>query len=173
MKKPSVIFECDQDWDAMKPTACGRFCDVCKKEVYDLTGKSIEEISLAMEGNNELCGMLLAEQLDTGLRPIEMYATSKLKYYTAFLVTFLGLELSTGKAQEKKGPGIEVVNNEKKNASSTQAPTVITEDENGEPDMAGQPVKQVKNYHRKKIYFSKRFPFIHIRKRHVMGRVRF
>lgn len=173
MKKLSVIFECDQDWDDLKPTACGRYCDVCKKEVYDLTGKSSEEIGLAREENSELCGMLLTEQLDTGLHPVEINAPSRLKYYTAFLVTFLGLELATSKAQNKKEQKMEVVNNEKKSTPSTQAPTIITEDENGEPVMTVQPVNQVKRYHRKKIYLSKRFPFIHIRKRHVMGRVRF
>lgn len=35
--KLTIPTPCAKNWDAMTPTACGRFCNVCQKEVIDVT----------------------------------------------------------------------------------------------------------------------------------------
>jgi hypothetical protein len=171
MNRRELQFQCDQDWDEMKPTACGRFCTVCNKEVHDLTGKSIKEIDRLKGEKGDLCGVFLPQQLEQDLVPLEIPAVSKLRYFAAFLATFLGLELSSGKAQDKKENTNVLVMKEEKTPSVNTVTAVssspkVMEDENGEPIEAAP--KKRTHYKKKKYYVSRRFPFIH-RRRRVMG----
>ncbi len=42
--KISIETPCQADWNAMNPTAQGRFCLLCEKEVVDFTHKTDEEV---------------------------------------------------------------------------------------------------------------------------------
>ncbi|MGZ4056841.1 MAG: hypothetical protein ACXVPU_14805 [Bacteroidia bacterium] len=60
-----MTFTCNEDWDTMKVTSCGKFCDVCKKEVIDFTKKPLSEFD-HLKGQ-EFCGRFSVEQLDSSL----------------------------------------------------------------------------------------------------------
>lgn len=173
-EKLQLTFECDQDWDDMRPTACGRFCDVCKKEVHDLTGKSTREIKQLKAADSEMCGMFTIDQVETGLAPVDFKFVRKVRYYAAALATFLGLE--TGYANERSAQryAIEIV---AKDNITTHAPKPgdhptgrdsrkkkrLSFKKHPKPD---EPVKKKK----KKVYLSKRFPFIHLRRPRIAGK---
>ena len=84
-----LTFQCDQDWDEMKPTACGRFCDVCKREVFDLANKSTNEINRLKAANSNMCGVFNIEQVESDLIPLELAPLRKLRYYAAAIAAFL------------------------------------------------------------------------------------
>lgn len=55
---------CHEDWNKMTPQDQGRFCAACKKCVFDLSGKSKNEIKdLYVAAGGDLCGRIPANQL--------------------------------------------------------------------------------------------------------------
>ncbi len=55
---------CNEDWTEMKPTACGRFCDSCEKQVVDFTNMNEEQVLLFFKENKEkVCARLRNDQL--------------------------------------------------------------------------------------------------------------
>ena len=40
MNKYQIVTPCTERWENMAPSKNGRFCDLCQKEVIDLTGKN-------------------------------------------------------------------------------------------------------------------------------------
>ena len=169
-----LTFECDQDWEAMKPTACGRFCEVCRKEVHDLTGKSIEEIRRLKAADSGMCGIFTIEQVETSLVPIEFNFLRKVRYYAAAFATFLGLETGYANTRSAQPDPIEIVAKDNITRPAPKPgdhPTGRDSrkkkrsvfDKHPKPD---EPAKKKK----KKVYLSKRFPFIHIRRPRVAGK---
>lgn len=63
LKNVALSFICNEDWDSMTPSANGRHCSVCNKEVVDFTGKSAQAFAQAMEdANGKLCGRFKTKQ---------------------------------------------------------------------------------------------------------------
>lgn len=57
---------CLENLEQMKPRKKGYYCDVCSKDVLDLTKlNSNEIIKLINQSNKEICGILTQEQLNT------------------------------------------------------------------------------------------------------------
>ena len=58
---------CPQNWDRMKITHDGRFCEVCQKTVVDFTRMTPKEIKTYFERpmTGKTCGRLEAPALDT------------------------------------------------------------------------------------------------------------
>ncbi|GAA4052252.1 hypothetical protein GCM10022409_43950 [Hymenobacter glaciei] len=55
---------CGQPWLEMQPTANGRLCGQCDKEIYDFTGMAWPTIARTQaEHGNALCGMYTPDQL--------------------------------------------------------------------------------------------------------------
>lgn len=55
---------CHEDWNKMTPQDQGRFCAACKKCVFDLSGKSKDEIKdLYLAAGGDLCGRIPSDQL--------------------------------------------------------------------------------------------------------------
>jgi len=55
---------CHENWDAMHPLEKGRFCDVCKKQVFDFTNATLNEVKQQYDKNNgDLCGRISAKLL--------------------------------------------------------------------------------------------------------------
>ena len=55
---------CGQHWLDMQPTANGRLCGQCDKEIYDFSGMAWPAIARTQaEHGNALCGMYMPEQL--------------------------------------------------------------------------------------------------------------
>jgi CarboxypepD_reg-like domain len=55
---------CNQFWLAMQPTANGRLCGMCDKEIYDFSGMAWPAIARTQAAHgNALCGMYSPDQL--------------------------------------------------------------------------------------------------------------
>jgi len=171
-EKIKMKFVCNQDWDTMKVTHNGRYCDVCKKEVFNFTNTSLAEINTIKSGYGELCGRFKIEQVETDLIPIDFNFGKKLKYIAASVATFLGLELSSAKAQAENQPQTEISSDEpnavtNENIQGSQCVRIEkeTEETTGRISDINPPVAKRKH----KYYLSKRFPFIKKRRRHAVG----
>lgn len=66
MKKEFQISSpCSENWDNMQQAPGGKFCDLCSKKVYDLTGKTDEEIQILLSENLSVCGKIQKSRLYT------------------------------------------------------------------------------------------------------------
>lgn len=70
MKTPPIrlSFQCDQNWDEMPPTAKGKFCQQCSREVIDFTSKSRSEIRHHLRNSEgRVCGQVLQSHVDPNI----------------------------------------------------------------------------------------------------------
>jgi hypothetical protein len=175
MKRDKTIkmtFVCNQDWDAMKVTHNGRYCDVCKKEVFNFANKSVAEINVIKSGQSELCGQFKIEQVETDLIPIDFNVGKKLKYIAASVATFFGLELSSAKAQTENQTPTEITsenNNTTTNENIVNGQCVKIEKQDAELNDRESNINPPIAKRRHKYYLSKRFPFIKKRRTRLMG----
>lgn len=164
-------FVCDQDWNSMKITNNGRYCTICKKEVFNLTNRSAKEIHEIKTNYGELCGQFNAEQIEPDLIAVDLNIGQKFRYIAASVATFLGLELSSAKAQtQNETPTVQT--NDTSSLSIVNENIVgdrcmIIEKEDRDAEEIVDTVPAVKRKH--KYYLSKRFPFIKKRRRRVLG----
>lgn len=56
-------FKCPMSWDAMAVTENGRFCAKCRKEVFDLTNCSIDEVIALQRKHGPICGSIRVAQV--------------------------------------------------------------------------------------------------------------
>ena len=49
---------CSESWESMTDISEGKFCEICSKKVWDLTGKSYEDIKKNLNDNPKLCGRI-------------------------------------------------------------------------------------------------------------------
>lgn len=171
-EKIKMTFICNQEWDSMKVTSNGRYCDSCKKEVHNFTNKSVKEINSIKSTAGELCGIFKIEQIEPDLIPIEFNFVKKLKYVAATVATFFGLELSNAKAQKTNdtpteiNSGSETTITTNENIQNGRCVLVVKED--NEEKIETESIQHIaKRKH--KYYLSKRFPFIHKRRYRMMG----
>ncbi len=171
-------FNCQEDLGAMSSTERGTFCGACQKEVIDFTSLSYSDIQRAKANETELYGMFLAEQIDPSLHPIELPKIRSWAFVSTILVS---LNLGSVAAQSTLDPKVEQAQGasnapklsqeeaEEKMESgqhisvSMSEPTAANETE-PEPEMTAREVKKRLRKYRKRVYWSKRFPFIHIKR---------
>jgi hypothetical protein len=87
--KLTIPTPCAENWDAMTPTACGRFCAVCQKEVIDVTQMEETAILQKYEDNGgNLCIRARAEQISPVVTvrtfPIQRLAVFALAVWLVF-----------------------------------------------------------------------------------------
>lgn len=51
-------FKCPMSFEGMTPTESGRFCDQCRKEVFDLTDCTLEEVAELQKKHGPICGSI-------------------------------------------------------------------------------------------------------------------
>ena len=51
-------FKCPMSWDTMEVSANGRYCGKCRKEVFDLTNCSLDEVSALQRKHGSICGSI-------------------------------------------------------------------------------------------------------------------
>ncbi len=176
MQKAKVVkmnFICNQDWEEMKVSQNGRFCDVCKQEVYDFTDKNFNEINTVKKSLGSACGRFRADQIDHNLTNINLSPLKKNKYWLATLITFFGLEFSKLNSQTENIPKTEIrpdTSNITHLSLETQLNDLIVADSSfvastKYPGVAPKPFMTTRRY---AFYWSKRFPFI-VRRRQFYG----
>lgn len=163
-------FECNEDFSKMPATDCGRYCDVCQREVIDFRGVPKKQLE-ALRGK-DVCGIFLPEQMEDGITPIRL---PKVRYVAASFLTFLGLELHAQQELSSAQPTpSELV------ADDTTVVTKTTSE--ALPQAQGMTKKEIRkarkysyNGHkpfihtrRANYYWSRRFPFI-VRRRAFRG----
>lgn len=181
MEKIQLAFSCGQDFDAMQPLPCGRFCSMCSRTVIDMTRKTPHEIMRIAKESDAVCGSFLPEQLEPDLVPVEFSILTRLRYYVAVVAAFFGVEIAQLGAKQTHKETTVLVPAESDFASHVKDdPTgrdsrkkrrgklVKKSNKSSSPD----PVA-VKSKRKKKFYLSKRFPFIKVRRRRVLGRMTF
>ncbi len=55
-------FKCPMSWDAMDDSANGKFCSKCRKEVFDLTNCSVDEVHALQDKHGSICGSVRVTQ---------------------------------------------------------------------------------------------------------------
>lgn len=76
--KLTIPEPCHEDWGKMTPTEQGKFCGSCKKEVFDLTHSSEEEVANKIHNTSgELCVRIPNQFLD---KKIELHAAGISRY---------------------------------------------------------------------------------------------
>jgi hypothetical protein len=92
------IQPCHENWSLMSPTKEGRFCNVCKKNVYDFTKKTDKEIADTFSENEKLCGRFKNSQLNRNL-VLSPQKKSFWRIAIASIITYLGIGNHSAKAQ--------------------------------------------------------------------------
>lgn len=159
MKQVKMTFICDQNWDDMKPSPDGRFCDLCKHEVIDFSEKTNHEMDQILQGRTgELCGRFkvmpdpnILSQVTTP-RPFKMAA-----FFGSLL---FAISVKTLNAQASDKPRTEQT--ERNHANQTQPDTIYIHCDSSAQHMANAPdkPKPFLTTKRKEYYWTKKFPFI-------------
>ncbi|PJJ53052.1 energy transducer TonB [Hymenobacter chitinivorans] len=86
---------CSEDWQQMTPTAQGRHCRSCDREVVDLTAATHADLLVARAASPDgrVCGRLRREQLAPAPR-----LGARLRRFVVALVLVCGLGLTSGEA---------------------------------------------------------------------------
>ncbi len=177
MKQSPVIkmnFKCNQDWDTMKVTACGRYCDVCKKEVIDFTSKTPQEYKALLAGKTRLCGRFKPEQVDLSLiRPISISVHRKVFLFIS--TVFISLVSKPAGAASIIHPTEQIYSGENFTARHGVLNPAI-EQNNELQTVQPDPSKPFIKTKKRKFYWSRRFPFIRserVRDYRIIGDISF
>jgi len=180
MKEPKIIgmsFVCDRKWDSMTVSENGRFCQSCKKEVLDFTESSPDVIWKAKQESKELCGRFSVEQIDPYfLAEIRIPRNIKnLAFWTSFFL-IVSARQSFAQSSQKVATEQYAVSSD---TSIFQEKTVeIPSDTNSSDSEIPQKTEEKQKWSWRKytrhhiIYATKKFPFIKIRRRYIMGKIR-
>lgn len=179
MKRTPIVrmtFECSQDWDAMQPTACGRYCDVCKKNVIDFSNRSREEYFALYEKDTQLCGRFRADQADLSLiTPLRIPLRRKMiLWFSGLLLTF---GYKSANAQTDSVRTEQILPGKTDSAGSTKSngyispPAPLYSDIDRRSNFSPATEKPFYSSKKARYYWSRRFPFIARRRSsYTMGR---
>ena len=165
-----LSFACNQDWNAMEPTACGRFCRVCSREVIDFTGRPEHDLQQLLKQQPALCGRFSPEQVDTSLiAPVRFsFAKQAAIALSAFLL-FPGKPAAAAKVKAPVEWHSDTASAAPIASSPVQDRQVSMEEAMAPPDRP----RPFLTLNKRQFFWSKKFPFILIRRRYLMGRFRF
>lgn len=97
---------CGQNWLAMQPTANGRLCGQCDKEIYDFSGMPWPAIVRTQaEHGNSLCGMYAPEQLKHWGQMPPPSACAKLAAATTLALALSAIPAAAQTPGATPGPG--------------------------------------------------------------------
>jgi hypothetical protein len=162
-----MTFECNQNWDTMKITSCGRYCEVCQKEVIDFTKHSIQDFNISK--NIEFCGKFSVEQADPFLiKPIKFPFKGKILLYFSTIIMTLN---SKNVIALNDKPKIEIIDFKDISKDTSQINSRHEIKKTVYPEIKLSPPNQPFFSTKKRMfYWSKKFPFITvIKKRYTMG----
>lgn len=164
-----LAFECDQEWDAMRPTANGRHCVQCDQAVVDFTRWDRQAMLDHHRANPGTCGLYTTAQVEPHLVPITdvgggllrgaFAALAALALHTTYAQTPTPAPAPT-EQQPIVQPGPRVQSRAEKDPDAKCWME--------EPTEEAAPVRQ---HSRGKLYVSKRFPFVHKRRPRRMGKM--
>ncbi|MEO8590918.1 MAG: hypothetical protein ABI432_16190 [Flavobacteriales bacterium] len=164
-------FTCDQRWEDMEAHGRDRFCSSCQKPVVDFTGWERDALVGWFKDRPDTCGMFRAEQVDPSLVAMKEL---DLGLRRGSLAALAALTLTTAQAQREPAAPVRMeqtpgsvtrtVSKEQPRETSTDRCWV-------EKETIPSKAKTERRSARRKLYVSTRFPFVHLRRRHTMGRI--
>ncbi len=99
MKTARIRNRCSESWENMESQGDQKFCGSCKRTVFDLTGKSPDEIGkLWIQNQGVMCGKLPKEGMPVVLSGIQTIQKSGWRNTAAFILISLGFS-TAGLAQ--------------------------------------------------------------------------
>lgn len=95
--KPTLIFNCPENWDEMKIGLLSRYCENCKRDVHDFTTSTKEEILQFLVANktNKVCGRIFKSQLNYHHKEILVTIESYIKKNRDSNLTFYFLAIGS------------------------------------------------------------------------------
>ncbi len=169
-KNIRMKFICNQDWDEMHPTANGRYCDVCRQEVLDFTTKSVNEIE---KGKQDLCGRFLIEQVDASIiKPIQAPKQMKSFGLISALLFSVFTKSTFGQTTAVTTKTEQVENKGSLSNADTSTTVCDTIEEDETPRKTAVNNSPFLRTNKRNYYWSRKFPFITIKKRRLMGKFR-
>ncbi len=169
-----MIHSCNQNWDEMILNKEGRHCNLCHKTVIDFRHNSIQEIQNYSQGKKQLCGLFKIEQLDPDLIDAEKIFFPLQKFIVVIL-SFISYDLIGNNLQADKV-------HKSKNTPSINQALIKAENSTNNNSQKTLPIQKqtivddthhtttIAKSNRRRLYFSKRFPFIHYKKQNYPGR---
>lgn len=175
MKTPAIrlSFQCDQNWDEMSPTAKGRFCQNCSREVIDFTSKSRSEIRNHIRNSEgRVCGQVLPSHVDPNIIA-ELRMPSWVRRTIA--VTSMGLIASATPVLAQRThyvkPTITMPENDyPKQVTQEQIDSLnqeIRRRKELHSTIPKEPHKYLFSTERRDVYLVKKFPFIRVERIYV------
>ncbi len=168
-EKITMTYVCSQKWEKMTKVSCGRYCNKCEKIIYDFTRLSSNEIKQKKMEDPDVCGMFLPHQVkiegevEISLTHIKKWLTRIAAVATLTVGGKVKAQVDTIRVEHIQTP---------ENDSLTVSQDVVIPLPSGRtypevtPKCAGLLEKP-----RARVYFSKRFPFLHIRRR-IRGKIK-
>lgn len=99
----TILEPCTENWNEMTPTARGKFCAHCQKDVIDFSNKTDSEITNFVKNNKgNFCGRFVDTQLDKEFSYIESEKKSTLKYAAALALGLLTAENAVSQDEKTK-----------------------------------------------------------------------
>ncbi|MBK9176911.1 MAG: hypothetical protein IPM46_11370 [Flavobacteriales bacterium] len=167
-----LTVSCQENWNRMSPVEGGRFCGKCQHAVVDFTGWSREAVLAYKRAHPDACGRYLPEHLEPQLIPL----ADLLKPKRGVLAAGLLLGSVQVMAQVDAPPPTEQIapaGIEPAALDQVQPVLLPTDKPDGVNGTCPVPEEEPKWHHNRrparKLYVSKRFPFVHVRRRFVMG----
>ncbi len=124
---------CTENWNEMKPTARGKFCAHCQKDVIDFSNKTDLEIASFVKNNKgNFCGRFVNTQLNKEFSYTEQEKNSTLKYAAALALGLLTAENAVAQDENKNSKTIQIdnkqieINNKVKNDSVIEKSACIS-----------------------------------------------
>lgn len=168
-------YQCPKKWSSIVDKNDPEFCTLCQKKVHDLTNKLPEDINQLFEQNNgTMCAKIYEDQLDTWEEP-----TNKWKLIAATLAAFFTFNIGKVTAQDakKEVPTEQTDNIDFKYTPAGDAKCVLPKEQMEDFEIEDEVediiettcdtkaiARKRRRYRHRKVYFSKRFPFIHKRR---------
>ncbi|MDB4835066.1 hypothetical protein OAH12_00605 [Cyclobacteriaceae bacterium] len=135
------------------------YCSDCNKTLIDFREMSKGDYEHILSQNDNVCGVYNMEQI---AQPVDI------KKGLLLGLTLGALSLSTPAVAQSDVPQTEQKDTLTNN-SQVERDTVVRDNEESVTPKCTKKNKRTRHYNRKKVYGSRRFPFIHFRRRDLMG----
>jgi hypothetical protein len=115
-------FKCPMSWEDMKATANGKFCSKCRKEVFDLTNCSVDEVRALQDKHGSICGSIRVAQAAVVALSLSAAACQK-----AERTTGAPLPMPPPSRNTKSSANTEVKINQSTTLPTTDTPMILGE----------------------------------------------
>ena len=104
-KSLEISKPCNEQWKNMKPNDSGSFCELCSKNVVDLTKLSQNEISIIVKkSKGNLCGRVSEEQLEEPLLDLNTRKQFALPFSNIAAGLFIATSLTLSETAQAQKP---------------------------------------------------------------------